>query len=109
MDQFDEEKKKQIEFYLQKLQTKLTQFISDSHEMAELKKLVSSEEQDVQFCIFSLMMDKETAESMRHMDMELFQRILMEVQAQGSSLKPLGEDKWTDDDQNFLKSLKIIL
>lgn len=111
MDMFDPEKRKKIEYYIAKLQNILTKAIADSKEMQELKKLINSEETDIQFCIFSLMMDRHTAESLKDMDGEFLHKLIMEAHENMNihSKDTMGDVSWTDDDKTFLKSLKIIL
>lgn len=104
----DNEKRKKIEFYIGKLQNLLTRIISESSEFKELKKLVNSEDSEIQFCIFSVMADKNSAGFLKDMDADTLQQILMEAQHSGEG-SSLGEVDWTEEDRRFLKDLRIIL
>ena len=108
---YDDNKRKQIEFQIQKLQTLLTKIIADSKEMQEIKKLMHADDMDMQLCIFSLMVDKESAEVFREMDMEMLQKMILEAHSQKmkSHEESEPENSWTDEDISFLKSLKIII
>lgn len=104
----DNEKRKKIEFYIGKLQTLLSKIISESSEFQELKKLTSTEDSDIQFCIFSVMTDKNTAALLKNLDIEQLQKFIVESQGE-DNFDDLGDPSWTEDDVQFLKDLKIII
>jgi len=103
----EEEKRKKIAFYINKLQGVLTKVIKDSDEFQELKRLANSEDSEIQFCIFSVMSDRDGVGSFKNIDKETVYKMLTEAhKVLEDQPKP---HSWTDDDKKFLKDLKIIL
>lgn len=105
----NQDKRRKIEFYIGKLQTILSKVITESKEFRELKKLVNSEDSEIQFAIFSVLMDKNSAEFIKEMDLDTLQKMIMEAQHQHEVFEPLGDCQWTEDDNDFLKDIKIVL
>ncbi len=103
----EEEKRKKIAFYINKLQGVLTKVIKDSDEFQELKRLANSEDSEIQFCIFSVMSYRDGVGSFKNLDNETVYKMLTEAH---KVLEDQQEpNSWTDDDKEFLKDLKIIL
>ena len=106
----DFEKKKKIEFYISKLQNLLTKVITESKEFQELKKIVGSDDSEIQFCIFSIMADKNTLDFLKNMDSDFIHKMLMEAHnsIEQDNSDSMDESMWTEDDIKFLKDIKII-
>jgi len=105
----EEEKRKKIAFYINKLQGVLTKVIKESDEFQELKRLANSEDSEIQFCIFSVMSDKDGVGSFKNLDKETVYKMLTEAHKVLENNSEEKEQAWTDDDKEFLKDLKIIL
>ncbi len=101
-----DDEKKDVEFYISKLQTLLSKVIAESQEFQELKKLVNSEDTELQLCVFSVLMDKNSAEFLKGMDLSTIQRV---IQEQMSSQSPHIDTHWSPSDVEFLKTLRITL
>jgi len=104
----DDDKKKQIEYYIGRLQSLLSQVVGESREFQELRKLVRSGEGDLQLYVFSMMLDKKTALSFKNMDAELLQKIISEEISSEDFPEEL-DNSWSDHDRDFLKSLRITI
>ena len=99
----DEEHQENIEYYINKLQNLLSRVIAESDEFKELKKLVSTDQGDLQLCIFSVLLDKKNADSLKHLDPEILQKWLLDDESQMEQL----DVEWSDSDREFLRKLRI--
>lgn len=106
----NEEKREKIEYYIGKLQSLLTNIISNSDEFKELKKLTSTDNSELQFCIFSIMTDKKNINTLKDLDIDILQQMIMEAQSIEKNPAEVPQELcWTEDDRQFLKDLRIIL
>ena len=99
----DEENKENIEYYINKLQNLLSRVIAESDEFKELKKLVSTDHNDLQLCIFSVLLDKKNADSLKQLDPEILQKWLLDEDGQSETL----DAEWSDSDVEFLRKIRI--
>ena len=99
----DEEHQDNIEYYINKLQSLLSRVIAESDEFKELKKLVNTDQGDLQLCIFSVLLDKKNADSLKQLDPEILQKWLLDDEGQALPL----DAGWSDSDKEFLKKIRI--
>jgi hypothetical protein len=104
--EYDE--KKDVEFYISKLQNLLSKVIAESEEFHELKKLVNSEDAELQLCVFSVLMDKNSTEFLKSMDISTLQKVIQEQMFSQQQAQKL-DAAWSPNDVDFLKNLRIIL
>jgi hypothetical protein len=98
-----DDEKKQIEFYIAKLQQILTKAITDSKEFEELKKLIDAEDGDFQMCVFSILADKNNPpDFLKNLDLNMMQQMM----AQHGAPQDV-EELWSQNDMDFLKSIHI--
>ncbi|MBN2144054.1 MAG: hypothetical protein JW774_05455 [Candidatus Aureabacteria bacterium] len=97
--------KKEIEFYIAKLQQILTKAITESKEFQELKKLIDAEDSDFQMCVFSILADKNNPpDFLKNLDMKMMQQMFAQQAASQEA-----EELWSKNDVDFLKSIHIRL
>ncbi len=113
----NDDEQKDVEFYISQLQTLLSKVIAESQEFHELKKILSSEDTELQLCVFSVLMDKNSTEFLKNMDLSTLQKVIQEQMSSQhlssqnpgpQNLKSLDAD-WSSSDLEFLKNLRIIL